>query len=215
MDERPTTAPVIWCDFGGVLTAPAIETLATFCARIAVEPQPLVASMKIVARRYGTDDIMEPLDTPLVDAPDWAREVEQVLADEYRLDADLSDFAKHWFSGRPANEELIDYLWTCKENGIFVGMLSNMVPAFEPFWPDTVSPDLFDDLVFSYQVATRKPDMRIYELSASRAGARPESCVLIDDLPQNCAGARQAGWSAVEFSGNEDALPRLRDLVGT
>jgi putative hydrolase of the HAD superfamily len=214
MSAQRSTTPVIWCDFGGVLTAPAVETLATFCARIAVEPIALVTAMRTVARRYGTEDIMEPLDTPLVDAPDWSREVERVLVQEHRIETDLSNFSEYWFAGRPANNELIEYLRQCKQNGVFVGMLSNMVPAFEPYWPKLVPPELFDDFVFSYQVAARKPDRKIYDLSASRAGANPASCVLIDDLPQNCTGAQQAGWSAVEFRTNEDALARIRDFVG-
>jgi putative hydrolase of the HAD superfamily len=206
-------APVIWCDFGGVLTAPAAETAATFCARVGVPVGTLVAAMRAVAGRYGTDDVMEPLDTPLVDAPGWAAQVEQVLRDDHQVHADLSDFAEHWFAGRPANTALIEVLTELKAAGIFVGMLSNMVPAFEPYWPAMVAPELFDDLVFSYRVGVRKPDRAIYDLSAARASARASDCVLIDDLPQNCAGARKAGWSAVEFTGNDDAIPLLRSLL--
>ena len=211
MPEEPNT-PVIWCDFGGVLTAPARETLAIFCQRVGVEPQKLVGAMRLVAARYGTEDIMEPLDTPMVAASDWSREVEAVLA-EQGLTVDLGDFAAHWFAGRPANTELVDYLLSCRENGLFVGMLSNMVPAFEPHWPRMVDPALFDDFVFSYRVGMRKPDQRTYNLAAGRAGARPQDCLLIDDLPENCAGAREAGWSALDFTSTVEDLPRLRDLV--
>jgi putative hydrolase of the HAD superfamily len=206
--------PVIWCDFGGVLTAPAEETMVTFCDRVGVPPRALLAAMKTVARGYGTEDMMEPLDTPLVDAPEWSREIERVLAEQHQVEADLSQFARLWFAGRPANHELIEYLWTCRREGAFVGMLSNMVPAFEPYWPDLVPVELFHDVVFSYQVAARKPDRAIFELSATRAAASPASCVLIDDLPQNCAGARHSGWSAVEFRGDGADLGRIRAAVG-
>jgi putative hydrolase of the HAD superfamily len=211
MPEKPNT-PVIWCDFGGVLTAPATETLPVFCLRVGVDPPKLVGAMRVVAARYGTADIMEPLDTPMVAASDWAGEVEQVLAAQ-GVTVHLDDFAAHWFAGRPANTELVDYLMSCKNNGLFVGMLSNMVPAFEPHWPRMVDPAVFDDFVFSYRVGMRKPDRRIYNFAAGRAGARPADCLLIDDLPENCAGAREAGWSALEFTSTAEDLPRLRDLV--
>ena len=211
MPEKPNK-PVIWCDFGGVLTAPVAETLGSFCARIGVDPPDLVGAMRTVAARYGTDDVMEPLDTPMVAAADWALEVEQVLA-EHGVDVHLDDFAAHWFAGRPANAELVEYLEQLRREGLFVGMLSNMVPAFEPHWPLMVARQLFDDFVFSYQVGMRKPDVRIYQLAAGRAGARPEDCVLIDDLPENCAGAREAGWSAIDFRSTVDDLPLLRELV--
>jgi putative hydrolase of the HAD superfamily len=208
-----TPRPVVWCDFGGVLTAPVAETLASFCSRIDVTAIALVAAMKAVARRYGTDDIMEPIDTPLVSGAEWTRAVEEVLLSDHQVRADLSNFAADWFTGRPANTGLIDCLRDLKDAGIFVGMLSNMVPDFEPHWPKMVPPTLFDDFVFSYRVGVRKPDARIYDLSAKRAGVGPESCILIDDLSQNCEGARNAGWKAIEFKANEDALPQLRRLV--
>jgi putative hydrolase of the HAD superfamily len=215
MSADVTTRPVVWCDFGGVLTAPAADTLASFCARIKVPAAPLIAAMKAVARRYGTDDIMEPLDTPLTAAPDWAKEVEQVLLDDHQQPADLSNFAADWFTGRPANTQLIDYLWEVKDTGVFVGMLSNMVPAFEPYWPQMVPPGLFDDLVFSYQVGVRKPDRDIYDLCAARASASPASCILIDDLPQHCEGARRAGWRAIEFKTNDEVLHQMRSFLHT
>jgi putative hydrolase of the HAD superfamily len=213
MPVQSITSPVVWCDFGGVLTAPAADTLASFCARIGVPAAPLVGAMKAVASHYGTDDIMEPLDTPLVTADEWTSEVERILLREHEIQADLSRFAEDWFTGRPANDELIAYLWELKEAGIFVGMLSNMVPDFEPYWPKMVSPALFDDFVFSYQVGFRKPALGIYDLSAARASARPESCILIDDLVPNCEGARKAGWQAIEFRSNADVLRQMRLLV--
>jgi putative hydrolase of the HAD superfamily len=213
MPADATVAPVLWCDFGGVLTAPVAETLASFCARIGVPAATLVAAMTTVARSFGTDDIMEPLDTPLVTAREWTRSVEEILLAEHEVKADLSNFAADWFTGRPANSELIDYLWKLKGSGIFIGMLSNMVPAFEPYWRKMVSPSLFDDLVFSYQVGVRKPDRGIFELCAARASARPSSCILIDDLPEHCAGARRAGWTAIEFLANDDTLTRMDGLL--
>jgi len=215
MPAEAITLPVVWCDFGGVLTAPVAETLTSFCARISVPAPALVTAMRTVAGQYGTNDIMEPLDTPLVSADEWTRQVEKCLLDEHHITADLSNFARDWFTGRPANTDLIDYLWELKKAGIFVGMLSNMVPDFEPYWPNMVSPDLFDCLVFSYQVGVRKPDQRIYALAEERSSAKPSSCILIDDLLENCAGARAAGWKAIEFHANDEALHQMRQWIGT
>ncbi|MEU5977250.1 HAD family phosphatase [Streptomyces sp. NPDC047315] len=210
MTIDPSTAPVVWCDFGGVLTAPAHETAAAFCARIGTTLPVLVGAMTKVAGHYGTDDFMEPLDTPLVSMEAWSVEVERVLLDDFQTSVDLSDFAAHWFAGRPANHELIDHLTELKSRGIRLGMLSNMVPAFEPYWRKMLDPELFDDLVLSYQVGVRKPDRGIYDLAAATASVEPAACILVDDLEKNCRGAREAGWSAVLFEDNATAIGRLR-----
>lgn len=211
-DDLPTT-PVVWCDFGGVLTAPAHETAAAFCARIGTTLPVLIGAMTKAAARYGTDDFMEPLDTPLVSMEEWSAEVEHILFDDFRTSVDLSDFAEHWFAGRPANNELIDYLTELKTEGIRLGMLSNMVPAFEPHWRKMLDPELFQDFVFSYQVGMRKPDRGIYDLAAARVSVEPASCILIDDLAKNCHGAREAGWTAVMFEDNSTAISRMRGVM--
>ncbi len=203
----------IWIDFGGVLTGPAHETLTAFCAAVEVPPEQLVGAIALVARSYGTDDLMEPLDTPMVDADTWTGQVEQVLLDRFGTEADLSDFAAKWFAGRPPNQPLIDHLARLRARGHFVGMLSNMVPAFEPHWPQIVDAELFDDLVFSYEVRTRKPQRAIYELAAERAGAAASDCILVDDLPANCDGAREAGWGTVLHGPESDTVGELEALL--
>lgn len=213
----PPRAPrkAVWVDFGGVLTPPVEETLAYFCRRLGVEPPQLAAAMLTVARAHGTDDIMEPLDTPLVTEGEWAKQVERVLCDATGWSTSMSNFGAKWFSGRPPNAELVAYLRTLRARGCFLGLLSNMVPSFEPHWRVMVPPEgLFDDLVLSYRVGVRKPERAIYELAAGRAGLAPEDCVLVDDLEQNVEGARAAGWDAVHFTGTSQAIADLDRLLG-
>ena len=203
----------VWIDFGGVLTGPAHETLTAFCTAVEVSAEQLVGAIAVVARSYGTDDPMEPLDTPLVDAETWTGEVEQALRDRFEIEADLSDFATKWFSGRPPNQPLIDHLGTLRARGHFIGMLSNMVPAFEPHWPRIANPNLFDDLVFSYKVGARKPQRAIYDIATARAGVAARHCILVDDLPANCEGARKAGWRAVQHVPDGDTVAALESLL--
>jgi putative hydrolase of the HAD superfamily len=166
-----------------------------------------------VAKTYGTDDLMEPLDTPLVDAAQWAKQVQQVLHDDFATTADLAGFAEKWFSGRPPNHQLIECLGQVRARGHFVGMLSNMIPAFEPYWPALVDPQLFDALVFSYKVGVRKPQRAIFDLAAERSGTAARDCILIDDLPVNCNGARAAGWLTVLHAGGDDTMNQLEGLL--
>ena len=52
----------------------------------------------------------------------------------------------------------------------------------------------------SHETGMLKPDPRVYRLAAANAGAAPESCVFVDDMAANVAGARAAGMRAVHFT---------------
>lgn len=214
MSESDSGVKAVWTDFGGVLTPPAIDSLRSFSELVGVAPEQLGTAMFAVAQSYGTDDPMEPLDTPLVDEAEWSRQVERELSARFGVEADLSGFSEKWFRDRPPNTAWLEHLRTLRERGLFVGMLSNMVPGFDPYWRRMAPPEgLFDDLVLSYQVGTRKPRREIFELAAERAGTAPGQCVLVDDLPPHCEGARAAGWQAVHFTSAEDAIPQLEALL--
>ena len=87
-----------------------------------------------------------------------------------------------------------------KENGIKVGLLTNSVPEFWPVIEQTINTKLFDCIVDSSQVGIRKPDERIYKLTARKMGMQTNSCVMIDDLDHNIKGAEQAGMAGILFT---------------
>ena len=65
---------------------------------------------------------------------------------------------------------------------------------------DTLLPELrplFGSRIYaSAQFKTAKPDPRCYRLCLSELQVAPETVLFIDDLAQNCAGAREAGLLA-------------------
>ena len=102
-----------------------------------------------------------------------------------------------------------------KEEGIKVGLLTNSVPEFWPVIERTINTNLFDYIVDSSQVGIRKPDERIYELTARKLGVSTSSCVMIDDLYHNIKGAEQAGMAGILFTSAEEteyAIKRFFDL---
>lgn len=203
----------IWTDFGGVLTPPVSETMASFAARLGTTAELLHSAMEQVGRSLGTD-MMAPLDTPLLTEQQWARQVEQVLLAHHGVRTDLSNFGARWFEGRPANQHWVQFLLALRAAGWFVGMLSNMVPSWEEHWRRMVpASQLFDAVISSHQVGCRKPELAIFELAAARAGVAPDQCVLVDDLEANCIGARAAGWQAVHFQETSQAATELGRLL--
>ncbi len=54
-------------------------------------------------------------------------------------------------------------------------------------------------MVVSGDEGVTKPHPQIYELMAERLSLQPEECLMIDDLPENAAGADAAGMQAMVY----------------
>jgi HAD superfamily hydrolase (TIGR01509 family) len=75
-------------------------------------------------------------------------------------------------------------------------------------------PDIFffDDYVLSYEVRALKPRPKIYQEALSRAAAPPSSCVFIDDMEENIAGAAALGIQTIHYLAHTDLKKELRAL---
>ncbi len=206
VDAARLPVSVIWTDFGGVLTPPVNETLDQLCVNNGIRRDELLAAMALIASRYGTNDPLEPLDTPLVGEAEWLRQISAELNGALAVDS----VADQWFDGRDTNHAWVDTLRTARRHGISVGMLSNMVPTWDRHWRTMVDADeLFDHVILSFEVGHRKPDPSMFALAAARAGVPPSRCLLVDDLEKNCAGAEAAGWRAIHFVDAASATDQL------
>ncbi|MCG3041319.1 HAD family phosphatase [Streptomyces sp. S1A] len=205
----------VWTDFGGVLTPPIAHTMAVFCRSQGLDPDVLGQALGKVAARYGTTDVMEPIDTPLVSEEEWLRQVSKALeADHGVTGVRLTTLADAWFDGRETNLAWVAELRKARARGAFVGLLSNMVPAWDAHWRRMLDwTELFDDVLLSFEAGHRKPSPRMFALAAERAGVPADRCVLIDDLAYNCAGAEAAGWHAIHFTDTTEAAERLGELL--
>ena len=98
-----------------------------------------------------------------------------------------------------------------KEDGIKVGLLTNSVPEFWPVIERTINTKLFDCIVDSSQVGVRKPDERIYELTARKLGMSTSSCVMIDDLHHNVKGAEKTGMAGILFISSKQTEEAIKN----
>ena len=54
----------------------------------------------------------------------------------------------------------------------------------------------------------------MYELGAERAGATPDQCVFVDDLPFNLTPAEKLGMATVHHTSAETTVPALERILG-
>jgi len=59
---------------------------------------------------------------------------------------------------------------------------------------------LFDAMVFSYEVKLIKPDPRVYELVCDQLEVQPAEAIMVDDVERNVAAARDMGMQGVVYA---------------
>lgn len=70
---------------------------------------------------------------------------------------------------------------------------------------------LFRDGVFSSRTRLCKPEPEIFRHCVERFGIDPAQTIFIDDMAENVAAARVAGWRAVQFVDPQGCAVALRD----
>ncbi|MBR7180526.1 MAG: HAD-IA family hydrolase [Kiritimatiellae bacterium] len=121
------------------------------------------------------------------------------------LNADTGSFLER-------DEKTLSLMRDVKAEGFLVGILTNMNTPFsrrfKRVFADYV--ELADALVISGEEHLYKPMREIYDLAASRLGVEAGEICFFDDLEENCAAARAAGWKAVRFTNADEARAACR-----
>ncbi len=127
----------------------------------------------------------------------------------------LDGFGERYFQQLAPNERLIDYMRELRGRGYRMAICTNNIKEWEARWRAMLPVDeIFDVVVDSAFVGSRKPEPRIYEITLERLGASPGATVFIDDVEVNCDGARQLGITAVRFRSTEQAIEDIEAALG-
>lgn len=134
---------------------------------------------------------------PIADAVrEWSAEFPRYAAPIRAFETDWANIIAGPIPGMP---ELLGRL---REKGTPAYALSNIsaerLPILLARYPFL---GRLDRIVVSAEIGINKPDPRLFEYFLERTGRRKEELFFIDDMEENVAGARKAGWSAVRFTG--------------
>jgi putative hydrolase of the HAD superfamily len=191
---------VVVSDFGGVLTAPLEGSFHAFADQAGIPVSALGEALVARTAREGVNPIHR-LEVGALTEGEFLGGLREDLAALGYADAPIDDFADAYFDHLQPNGPMLDALFEWKARGLRLALCTNNVAEWEGHWRRMLPIDeLFEVVVDSAFVGVRKPDRRIYEIVLERLGGVPgEACVFIDDIAENCDGARALGMHPVHF----------------
>ncbi|MGI8631552.1 MAG: HAD family hydrolase [Solirubrobacterales bacterium] len=190
-------------DFGGVLTTSVWASFAAFCEREGIDPK----TVKDVFRsdEQALADLRE-LESGRLAQSDF----EQRFAS--RLGVEPEGLTRRLFAEVEPDQTMVATVRSVRAAGVATCLVSNSWGS--GLYDELPMAELFDATVISGEVGMHKPRPEIYELSAQRVGHAPSACVFVDDLRENCEGARAVGMTAVLHRHPAGTRTRLDELLG-
>ena len=123
-----------------------------------------------------------------------------------RLRPNLRECMARWAEHSLPIQETNDLAIRLKKAGYGIYLLSNASTHVMGQLSHMPAMPYLDGYVISGIERLMKPDPAIYQLLCERYGLVPAECLFVDDLEDNCVGARVAGMRAERFTGDVAAL---------
>src|SRR5205823_3196425 len=162
-----------------------------------------------IAERYGSNPLFE-LETGRVSETTFMGRLSDELSARRGSRVELDGFGERYFRHLRPNRRLIDYMRELRDRGYKLAICTNNVKEWEARWRAMLPVDeIFDVVVDSAFVGSRKPEPRIYEITLERLGATPQATLFIDDVEINCQAARDLGMDAIHFRSTDQTIEAI------
>jgi putative hydrolase of the HAD superfamily len=201
-------------DFGGVLTSPLMHAFNRVQDDLEVPIEAYGPAMTHSLEHDGVHPLFA-LERGEITEADFLARLERGLAATLGRDVTLHGFGARLMNGLGANQELFDHYAALKrDRGLRFALCTNNVREWEPLWRAMLPiDDVFELVVDSAFVGTRKPEPEIYALTLKRLGLPAAACVFVDDLERNVQAARDAGMEGIVFRDTAQAIAELETLL--
>jgi HAD superfamily hydrolase (TIGR01509 family) len=105
---------------------------------------------------------------------------------------------------------MLPFMRELRAQGYILGICSN-TNELHMAYLEQVNPCFAEaqHIIYSYRVGALKPDPAIYRAVEEATGQPAAEHLFLDDLPENVAGARAAGWDAICFETPEQVQAEL------
>jgi epoxide hydrolase-like predicted phosphatase len=190
-------------DWGGVLTSNLFHSFQEYAQTTGLDTQALAGVFRAdpTAREH-----LIALETGTLTEDEF----EVLFAD--LLGVEPEGLIDGLFAGVKSDDAMVEAVKRARLAGVRTALVSNSWGIHR--YPHDYFEEMFDGIVISGQERMRKPDIRMYELGAQRAGIAAADCVYVDDLPFNLEPAAQLGMATVHHTSADETIPQLERLLG-
>lgn len=200
-------------DFGGVLTSPLQESFVDLMQDSGVTLEALGKAMATIAERQGSNPLFE-LETGRISEGAFFKAIEEELSASHGSPVALDGFGTRYFQRLEPNDRMIEYMRELRGRGYKMAICTNNIREWETQWRAMLPVDeIFDVVVDSAFVGSRKPESRIYQITLERLSAAPGEALFVDDVEVNCDGARELGMTAIRFRSTEQAIEEIETAL--
>ncbi len=201
-------------DFGGVLTSPLLPAFARLQEHDDTPPEAYGEAMALSLEQDGVHPLFA-LERGEITEAEFLARLERTLEHVTGRPVTLHGFASRLMDGLAPNQELFDHYRTLqREHGLRFALCTNNVREWEPLWrPKLPIDELFEIVVDSAFVGTRKPEPEIYAITLERLDLPAEVCAFVDDLEVNVEAANLAGMQGIHFRDTPSAIEELGLLL--
>jgi putative hydrolase of the HAD superfamily len=202
-------------DFGGVLTSSMPGAFERLQAGTGVPSEAYGDAMAHSLAHDGVHPLFA-LERGEISEGDFFARLERGLEATLGRPVSLDGYAARLMDHLEPNHELFDHFRALRaERRLRFALCTNNVREWEPLWRAKLPIDeVFDVVVDSAFVGTRKPEPEIYAITLERLGLPAEACIFLDDLEVNVEAARKAGMLGIVYRDNARALVELSSLLG-
>jgi HAD superfamily hydrolase (TIGR01509 family) len=105
-------------------------------------------------------------------------------------------------------EGVPETLLALKERGFLLGIVTdtaNSISAKLSWFERGGFGHVWDSIISSMDIGTRKPDPRIYQAALQQLGLTPDQAVFVGHRVSELAGARAVGMQTIAFNYDQDA----------
>jgi epoxide hydrolase-like predicted phosphatase len=178
---------------GGVLTVDPFEACRTYACELGLPSDTFVEQLR--------GPVFAEVETGARTVRDFLKFACRDVADRFDVPVEIRRLAECLAAGQQVRPEMVALIADLADGGVPVGLLTNNAKEARAWWNSGVLPvDRFTAVVDSSEVGLRKPDPRIFAVTAERMGRRTGELLYFDDMAENVEGAAAAGLVGVLFT---------------
>jgi len=201
-------------DFGGVLTKPLMNAFNRVQDDMDVPIEAYGPAFEYSLEHDGVHPLFA-LERGEISEGEFIARLERGFAAVLDRPVSLHGLGEHLIGAMEPNQELFDHYDALRrERNLRFALCTNNVREWEARWRALLPIDeLFEVVVDSAFVGTRKPEPEIYAITLERLGLPADACAFIDDLEPNVDGAKTAGMHGIVHRDTAETIAALESLL--